>query len=167
MQHDTRGHEVTSHGNLSVGLSPDISQSAYPRENNLLHPNDLNGLDDLPIGEDFGDVSDNVALTQKGRRLAELLKSGKSLTEAHEQIKRESGLPADCVPLISIEQLADALDDGHARRSWFLNKFLYEESRGADYTRTDEIVSSCSSLRAFLDLKTGYKAASAMNGGAL
>ena len=133
MQHQIQGQEVTSHGKLSVGLTPDISRPAYLQENHNL-------TDNLPDGEDFGDVS--------GHLLSLLL-------------------PADRVPLISIEQLADAIDDGKARKSWLLNKFFYEESRGADHTRTDEIVSSCGSLREFLDLKTGQRASSAMNGGVL
>ena len=106
MQHHPKGQAVTSHGKLSVGLTPDIGHSAYLQENH--------NLNDLPQ-----------------------------------------------------EQLADAIDDGNARKSWLLNKFFYEESRGADHTRTDEIVSSCGSLREYLDLKTGYRAPSAMNGGTL
>ena len=71
MQHQIQGQEVTSHGKLSVGLTPDISRPAYLQENHNL-------TDNLPDGEDFGDVS--------GHLLSLLL-------------------PADRVPLISIEQL--------------------------------------------------------------
>ena len=125
MQHEIQGHEVTSHGKLSVGLSPKALSSTIQSSNAL------------SLEEDTGDVSEHLLSTDLR------------------------------IPLISIEQLADAIDDGNARKSWLLNKFFYEESRGADHTRTDEIVSSCGSLREYLDLKTGYRAPSAMNGGTL
>ncbi|HJT53008.1 MAG TPA: hypothetical protein VJ848_04105, partial [Candidatus Angelobacter sp.] len=150
MQHQIQGREVTNHGKLSVGLTPDISRPAYLQENH--------NLTDLPNGEDFGDVSDHLAsfhaggfigadqenpllamlhtcdlpirlsdfavpvtperrwvvsgFAPNGLGLWSLAKIKPAAIKPRES--RPAGLPADRIPLISIEQLADALDDGHA-----------------------------------------------------
>jgi len=186
MHNQIQESQVTSHGKPSVGLNV-LSSEEDPGDvsQHLIQPNQPKPVPPFgwePAPQWAKDAKADDARLQSTQDSAEAIYPCMSCptcvddatpwdcpykgpSEAH--VAGLLFLPTNYIPLVSIEQLADVLEDGNARKGWMLSKLFYEASGGADHTQTDAIISRCAPLREYLDLKTGQKAASAMNGGTL